>query len=122
MDNAFFSLFISVVNLISSIAAVYGLFSIPAQIIRRIRRKSQGKPVSPMHLIIKQYFKYWLVAFLIITPLVMVTRYLVGVENGLNSGELATTVVFGFIGYTGVSFLHGYVLMKVKKANWSCPR
>ena len=121
MDH-WIALLVKLFNFIFSIVSLYGLFSIPAQIIRRIRRKLQGKPVSPMRLIIKQYFKYWLVAFLILTPLVLVTRYLVGVENGLNSGELASTVVLGFIGYTGVSFIHGYVLMKVKKAKWSCPR
>lgn len=114
MDHSNFSLLVKVFNLIFSIVTLYGLFSIPAQIIRRIRRKSQGKPVSPMRLIIKQYMKYWLVAFLVLTPLIMVARYLVGVENGLNSGELASTVILGFLGYIGISFIHGYVLMKVK--------
>lgn len=111
---------IEILNLAALLVFFYCLFSIPAQIIRRFRLKRKGKTVSPMLLILKQLFKYWFFAALIIIPLSLIISYITLRDGGLSGSEIYLTLVTKiFIGNIGTTLFFGYVWMKANKASWS---
>lgn len=73
-----------------------------------------------MLLILKQLFKYWFFAALIIIPLSLIISYITLRDGGLSGSEIYLTLVTKiFIGNIGTTLFFGYVWMKANKASWS---
>ncbi|MCB0482875.1 MAG: hypothetical protein KDC83_15705 [Flavobacteriales bacterium] len=120
MNNSGLQLFVQLMNLASGLVFIYCLYSVPSQIIRRLRLKRQGKAVSPMLLIIRKLFKYWFFTALILIPFSLVISYLALNEGGLSGSEIFVPLFTKvFVGNIGTTLLFGYVFMKAKKDSWS---
>lgn len=109
-------LLVDLLNVVAALVFIYCIFSIPAQIIRRFRRKKQGLSVSPMLLVVRKLLKYWLVTAVIIIPVSCGIIFLSGLSGGHMYAEMVTRGVAGNI---LTSLLFGYVFMKANKENWS---
>ncbi|MBO2682800.1 hypothetical protein [Shewanella algae] len=111
---------IQLLNVTSGIIVIYCLFSMPTQLIRRFRRKWNGKAVSPISLIFKKILKGWLLALLILVPISSLLTYSVLNETGAEPGHIfAVIVTQSIIGNILTSFFYGYVFIKINKSKWS---
>lgn len=111
---------IGIINIAVFFAVIYSVISIPAQIVRRIRRKRQGVPVSPMTLIIKKLLKYWLLTAVVLMPVSALATFLALESSGASAREIYIAIITkSLLGNIITSLLIGYVLMKSNKNNWS---
>lgn len=116
-------LLVQILNVIALVIAIYCLFSIPSEIIRRFRLKRKGEPVSPMLLILKQLLKNWVLCALVIIPISSLISYF-SLSNAGASGreiyvELITKV---FVGNILTTLFFAYALSKATKEKWRNPQ
>ena len=115
-------LLIDIINVALVLVLIYCFFSVPAQFIRRFRRKRQGLAVSPAFLVLRNILKYWLLTALIIIPASCGLIFMLGQSAGLDGETIyAVMVTQGVAGNILTSLLLGYVFMKANKENWSEP-
>jgi len=115
-------LLIDILNVATVLVFIYCLFSVPAQFIRRFRRKRQGLAVSPAFLVFRKLLKYWLAAALIIITASCGLIFILGQAAGLDGETIFTVMVTQAVaGNILTPLLFGYVFMKANKENWSEP-
>jgi amino acid transporter len=115
-------LLIDILNVATVLVFIYCLFSVPAQFIRRFRRKRQGLAVSPAFLVFRKLLKYWLAAALIIITASCGLIFMLGQAAGLDGETIFTVMVTQAVaGNILTPLLFGYVFMKANKENWSEP-
>jgi len=115
-------LLIDILNVATVLVFIYCLFSVPAQFIRRFRRKRQGLAVSPAFLVFRKLLKYWLAAALIIITASCGLIFMLGQAAGLDGETIFTVMVTQAVaGNILTPLLFGYVFMKANKKNWSEP-
>lgn len=111
---------LGIINIAVFFAVIYSVFSVPAQIVRRIKRKRQGVPVSPMALIIKKLLKYWVLTAAVLIPVSALATFLALESSGASAQEIYIAIITkSLLGNFITSLLVGYVLMKSNKNNWS---
>ena len=110
---------VQLMNGVTGLVFLYCLFSIPIQLIRRFRRKWQGKVISPLSLIFIKLMKCWIISAVIIIPLSMTINFISLKGVGLSGDKIAMVLYTSFIGNLGTSFLFGYIFMKANKNSLS---
>lgn len=112
--------FLILMNAIAGFSAIFTLFSVPSQYLRRRKRKKNGLLVTPRKVIIKQWLKTSLIFGVI---LISITAYLVGsylYSNGVPTPDIALFIITNVI-ITNIltSLAIGYTVAVIRKDKWS---
>lgn len=111
---------LTIIGTITMIAVLFAIALMFTHVIRRIIRKFKGLVVSPMSLIIKKVFKYWLITAAILMPISAVLTYSRLNAIGASEGDIVTAIMLGSImGNILTSLFVGYLWMVFNKSNWS---
>jgi len=115
-----FSLLLGLLNAVIGLVVIYSLFSVPVQIVRRIRRTRQNQPVSPMGLILRKLLKGWFISALILIPTAVALIVIAGNKSAQSGADIYfAAITQGVLGNILTSLFVGYALMKATKSIWS---